>query len=41
MGESRPMGLNPYRAHRRRRSDVLLVAAALAVTLALVVWAFV
>lgn len=35
------MGLNPYRAHRRRRSDVFLVAAALAVTLALVVWAFV
>ena len=34
------MGLNPYRVHRNRPSDVLLVAAALAVTLALVIWAF-
>lgn len=34
------MGLNPYRAHRSRPSDVLLVVTALAVTLALVVWAF-
>ena len=34
------MGLNPYRAHRSRPSDVLLVAAALAITLALVIWAF-
>lgn len=33
------MGLNPYRARRRRPSDVVLVAAALAVTLALVMWA--
>jgi len=33
------MGLNPHRAHRRRPSDILLVAAALAVTVALVMWA--
>jgi len=33
------MGLNPFRVQRRRPSDYVLVAAALAVTLALVVWA--
>ena len=34
-----PMGLNPYRARRRRPTDAILVAAALVVTLLLVVWA--
>ena len=33
------MGLNPFRVHRRRSSDYVLVAAALAVTMALVLWA--
>jgi len=33
------MGLNPFRVQRRRPSDYVLVAAALAVTIALVVWA--
>lgn len=33
------MGLNPYRARRRRPTDAILVAAALFVTLLLVVWA--
>ena len=34
------VGLNPYRKHRRRRSDYVLVGACLAVVLALLVWAF-
>ena len=33
------VGFNPFRPQRRRRSDYVLVAAALAVTLALVLWA--
>jgi hypothetical protein len=33
------VGLNPFRAHRTRPSDYVLVAAALLVTLALVIWA--
>jgi hypothetical protein len=33
------MGLNPYRPQQRRASDYLFVAAALAVALALVLWA--
>jgi len=33
------MGLNPFRVQRRRPSDYVLVAAALAVTIALVMWA--
>jgi len=33
------MGLNPFRVHRRRTSDYVLVAATLLITLALVVWA--
>jgi hypothetical protein len=37
----RIVGLNPYRPQRRRASDYLLVAAAMVVTIALVVWAFV
>ena len=39
MGHTRTMGLNPFRAQRHRRSDYLLVGVALAVTLALVIWA--
>lgn len=34
------MGLNPYRKHRRRPSDYVLVGACLALVLALLVWAF-
>jgi len=33
------VGLNPFRVQRRRPSDFVLVAVALAVTAALVVWA--
>jgi hypothetical protein len=33
------MGMNPYRPHRRRPSDYVLVAAALLVVLGLVTWA--
>jgi hypothetical protein len=33
------MGLNPFRQQKRRTSDYVLVAAALAVTIALLVWA--
>lgn len=33
------MGFNPFRAQKRRSSDYLLVAAALGVTLLLVLWA--
>jgi hypothetical protein len=33
------VGLNPFRAQQHRRTDVLVVAAALVVTLALVLWA--
>jgi hypothetical protein len=33
------MGLNPYRVHRRRPSDYVLVAGALVVCVALVLWA--
>jgi hypothetical protein len=35
------MGLNPFRKHRRSTADYVMVAAALAVTAALVVWALV
>ena len=31
--------MNPYRKHRRRPGDYILVAVALAATLALLVWA--
>ena len=34
------VGLNPYRKHRRRPSDYVLVGACLALVLALLVWAF-
>jgi hypothetical protein len=33
------MGLNPFRQQKRRTSDYVLVAAALAVTIALLLWA--
>jgi hypothetical protein len=33
------MGLNPFREQTKRTSDVVIVVAALAVTVALVVWA--
>jgi len=33
------MGLNPFREQTKRTSDVVIVVAALAVTLALVLWA--
>jgi hypothetical protein len=34
------VGFNPYRKFRARPSDYLLVASALAVSVALVIWAF-
>jgi hypothetical protein len=34
------MGFNPHRQHRRSPLDYVMVAAALLVCLALVVWAF-
>jgi hypothetical protein len=33
------MGLNPFRQHRRTPADYVLVAAAVVVCLALVLWA--
>jgi hypothetical protein len=33
------VGFNPYRGHRRRAGDLLLVATAVLVVLALLVWA--
>jgi ABC-type cobalamin transport system permease subunit len=34
------VGLNPFRQQRRSTADILLVAVALAVCVALVAWAF-
>jgi hypothetical protein len=34
------MGLNPFRQHRRGIADYLMVAGAVVVCVALVVWAF-
>jgi len=34
------MGLNPYRPQKHRRSDLLFVAAGLAVAALLLAWAF-
>jgi hypothetical protein len=34
------VGFNPYRRFRARPTDYLLVAAAIVVVLALVIWAF-
>lgn len=39
VGDTRRMGFNPYRKQRRRPSDYAFVAAALAVTAALLLWA--
>jgi hypothetical protein len=36
-----PMGFNPHRPYKANRFDKVMVAAALVVCLALVVWAFV
>ncbi|HXY95269.1 MAG TPA: hypothetical protein VEP49_22615 [Acidimicrobiia bacterium] len=33
------VGLNPFRAHAKRSTDVVIVAVALAVVVALVLWA--
>jgi hypothetical protein len=33
------MGLNPFRAHAKRGTDVVIVAVALVVVAALVLWA--
>ncbi len=35
------MGFNPHRQYKRRTSDYVLVAVALALVLALVVWGFI
>jgi hypothetical protein len=32
--------MNPYRPHRRRPTDIVFVAAALGITLAVLIWAF-
>jgi hypothetical protein len=34
------MGFNPFRQHRRSTADYVLVAAAMVVIVALVLWAF-
>ena len=39
MDDNHLVGFNPFRAQRRRTSDYVLVAATLAVTFALVLWA--
>ena len=35
-----PMGFNPHRRYKRRTSDYVLVAVALGLALALVLWGF-
>jgi len=40
-GDTCPMGFNPHRVRRRTPSDYLMVFGALAVVVALVVWALV
>ncbi len=35
------MGFNPFRVQRRRQSDYVFVAAAMAVIVALVIWAII
>jgi hypothetical protein len=35
------VGFNPFRQQKRRSSDYVLVAAAVAITLALVLWALI
>lgn len=39
-GKDGRVGLNPFRQHRRSTADYVLMAAALAVILAMVLWAF-
>jgi hypothetical protein len=39
-GHTGGVGLNPFRQQRRSNADYVMVAAALVVCLALVVWAF-
>jgi hypothetical protein len=34
------MGFNPHRQYKRKRADLPIVAVALAVVLALVIWGF-
>ena len=40
-GQNRGVGFNPFRQQKRRSSDYVLVAAAVAVTLLLVLWALI
>ncbi len=40
MGDTAPMGYNPYRKHRAGPADFALVGAALLVALGLLVWGF-
>lgn len=35
-----PVGFNPYRRSRRRRSDYVIVAGAMLITVGLLIWAF-
>ncbi len=37
--QNQPVGFNPYRQQRRRRSDYVFVAAAFAVVAVLLLWA--
>ncbi len=39
-GHTGGVGLNPFRQQRRSNADYVMVAAALVVCLALVIWAF-
>jgi hypothetical protein len=39
--DNRGVGFNPFRQQKRRRSDYVLVAAAVAITLLLVLWALI
>lgn len=39
MHDTQGVGFNPFRAQQKRRSDYVLVVAALAVTFALILWA--
>jgi hypothetical protein len=38
-GDTGPVGMNPFRPHRRSPADYVMVAAAIAVCVALVLWA--